>query len=319
MYSSFIRLLTLAGFFASIYLIVVRFALPATVGVSPSSLPTEQRWANPEIDATSTPTSSAAVPSKTKVVGNVNPTLPKPKNGVISTMSGFIMLPEEQRECFQVDGEFVDEVSSNIPNKQRRMAQRRKDPIVAKNGGRKEKVNLNSFKSKFLTLKKKVSALQLEVGANEDFILIVRNNLQDPLTALQSTTAGRYMCYGVGPIADNFYDTGIKFESDAMVKMANNYDYTQDLSVNCVAEKTTNGRNSKTVEKRKSNQVVDMSAAKKQKKRQIPTKVCTPGSFLDNLSVESSSGSDSDSSSNDNAVANEKINPGLHVENGRDV
>ena len=95
------------------------------------------------------------------------------------------------------------------------MAQRRKDPIFAKNEGRKVKVNLNSFKSKFLTLKKKVSALQLEVGAEEDFILIVRNNLQDPLTAHQSTTAGRYMVYGVGPIAENFnfysYQSSVSF------------------------------------------------------------------------------------------------------------
>ena len=146
------------------------------------------------------------------------------------------------------------------------MAQRRKDPIFAKNEGRKVKVNLNSFKSKFLTMKKKVSALQLEVGAEEDFILIVRNNLQDPLTAHQSTTAGRYMVYEVDPIAENFYTTGIKFESDEMVKMANNYDYAQDLSVNCVTEKTANGKNAKTAEKRKSNQVVDVRAAKKQKK-----------------------------------------------------
>ena len=36
---------------------------------------------------------------------------------------------------------------------------------MAKNEGRKEKVNLNTFNSKYLTLKKKVSALQLEVGA----------------------------------------------------------------------------------------------------------------------------------------------------------
>ena len=219
---------------------------------SPSSLPMEvpleQRLATPDIVTTSTPTSSIAVPSKKNVVLNVKQTLPKPKNGVISTMSGFIMLPEEH-----VAGNNVNEELEHIPNKQRRMAERRKDPIIAKNGGRKEKVNLNSFKSKFLTLKKKVSALQLEVGAKEDFILIVRNNLQDPSTSHQSSTAGRYMCYGVGPIAENFYTTGIKFESDEMVKMANNYDYAQDHSVNCVKEKTTQGRKDKTVVKRKQN------------------------------------------------------------------
>ena len=225
-------------------------------------------------------------------------------------MSGFIMLPEEQVDC-----DTVNEESDNIPNKQRRMAQRRKDPIVAKNEGRKVKVNLNSFKSKFLTMKKKVSALQLEVGAEEDFILIVRNNLQDPLTAHQSTTAGKYMVYGVGPVADKFYTTGIKFESDEMVKMANNYDYAQDHSVNCVKEKTTQGRKDQTVVKRKQNLVVDVEvrAAKRQKKLQIPTKVCTPGSFFDDLSVENSSGSDSDSNNDDIS------NSGHPVEKSHDV
>ena len=85
---------------------------------------------------------------------------------MINTLSGFIMLPEEQRECFESGGDDVIEESEPNPTKQRRMAERRKDPIVAKNEGRKAKVNLNSFKSK---LKKKVSTLQ--VGAKEDFIL----------------------------------------------------------------------------------------------------------------------------------------------------
>ena len=117
--------------------------------------------------------STAAVPCKKNVVGNVTPTLPKPRNGVINTLSGFIMLPEEERECFESGGDDVIEESEQNPTKQRRMAERRKDPIVAKNEGRKAKVNLNSFKSKYLTLKKKVNALQLEVGAKEDFILLV--------------------------------------------------------------------------------------------------------------------------------------------------
>ena len=39
------------------------------------------------------------------------------------------------------------------------------------------------------------------------------------------------MCYGVGPIAEDFYTTGIKFEETEMIKMLNNYDYAQDLSV----------------------------------------------------------------------------------------
>ena len=227
----------------NVYLFVVRYPVPVTKGTSPSSPPSEERSTSKTGAA-----STAAVPCKKNVVGNVTPTLPKPRNGVINTLSGFIMLPEEERECFESGGDDVIEESEPNPTKQRRMAERRKDPIVAKNEGRKAKVNLNSFKSKYLTLKKKVSALQLEVGAKEDFILLVRNNLQDPSTAHQSSTAGKYMCYGVGPIAENFYTTGIKFENTEMIKMLNNYDYTQDLSV---TEKTANERNNPTPKKKK--------------------------------------------------------------------
>ena len=173
----------------NVYLFVVRYPVPVTKGTSPSSPPSEER----STSKTGAASTAAAVPCKKNVVGNVTPTLPKPRNGVINTLSGFIMLPEEQRECFESGGDDVIEESEPNPTKQRRMAERRKYPIVAKNEGRKAKVNLNSFKSKYLTLKKKVSALQLEVGAKEDFILLVRNNLQDPSTAHQSSTAGKYM------------------------------------------------------------------------------------------------------------------------------
>ena len=84
-----------------------------------------------------------------------------------------------------------------------------------------------------------MSALQLEVGASEDFLLIVRNNLQVPSASQQCFTAGKYMVFGVGPIADQFYSTGINFETTKMVKMANNYGYELDLSgVHVVADQS---------------------------------------------------------------------------------
>lgn len=149
----------------NIYLFVVRY--PVTEGNSPCSMLIEER------PTFKTGAAFTAVPIKKNLVGNVTPTLPKPRNGVINTLSGFIMLQEEDGEHFESGGDNVAEESNLEPNhtKQRRMAERRKDPIIAKNEGR----NLNSFKSKYRTLKKKVSALQLEVGAKEDYIYIQVN------------------------------------------------------------------------------------------------------------------------------------------------
>ena len=152
--------------------------------------------------------------------------VPRPKNGIINTTAGFIMLPESS------DNGVSEETIETVPKKQRRMAERRKAPIVAKHETRNRKINLTSFKQKYLTLKRKVSALHLEVGASEDFLLIVRNNLQEPSASQQCITAGKYMVFGVGPIAEQFYSSGINFETTTMVKMANNYDYELDHSSN---------------------------------------------------------------------------------------
>ena len=128
------------------------------------------------------------------------------------------MLPEES------DHVNVDRTQT-LPKTQKRMAQRRLEPIIAKHEKRTRKTNLNSFKEKYLNLKKKLSALQIEVGASEDFLLIVKNNLQVPSATQQSLTAGKYMIFGAGAIADQFFSTGIDFDTSHMVKMANNHNY----------------------------------------------------------------------------------------------
>ena len=40
----------------------------------------------------------------------------------------------------------------------------------------------------------------MEVGTEPDFILIVKNNLQENNVNISATTAGKYMVYGEGPL-----------------------------------------------------------------------------------------------------------------------
>ena len=228
----------------------------------------------------------------------VSQSLPKPKHGVIETSTGFFRLEEEDNGDNEEEDMVTEDLERPKNPKQRRMAERRRDPILAKHEIRKANVNLNSFKQKYLTLKKKVSALQLEVGGEEDFPLIVKNNLQTPSRNQQSLTAGKYMIYGKGSLSDQFHTTGIKFASEKMVKMENNYDYTLDNSVNPTNDEGK-GRDEHCRKKRKQNTLVHAQACKirKQSNNQIPKKVSTPGTFLGNLSVHSSSSSEAD---NDN-------------------
>ena len=98
--------------------------------------------------------------------------------------------PETNEQDASVNQNGLGEAMGRF-SRQRRMAERLKDPIVVKTQNRKQKTNLNAFKSKFLTLKKKVSALQMEMGTEPDFLLLVKNNMQDPSVAKPSKMAGK--------------------------------------------------------------------------------------------------------------------------------
>ena len=78
-----------------------------------------------------------------------------PNNNRIYTNTGFMLIEERDPET----NENVDSPSSQNDfgdlmakiTKQRRIVERLKDPIVVKTQNRKQKTNLNAFKSKFLT------------------------------------------------------------------------------------------------------------------------------------------------------------------------
>ena len=81
----------------------------------------------------------------------------------------------------------------------------------------------------------KESQCPSKVGTEPDFLLLVKNNLQDPTVAKPSKMAGKYMCYGNGEISDLFFKSGIKYNASEMYRLANNYDYKEE-SVSEVTE-----------------------------------------------------------------------------------
>ena len=63
--------------------------------------------------------------------------------------------------------------------KKKTLSERLKEPIKVKKDNRSSQTNINSFRNQFLTMKKKASRLQREVGSEPDFVLIMKNNLQE--------------------------------------------------------------------------------------------------------------------------------------------
>ena len=78
-------------------------------------------------------------------------------------------------------------------------------------------------------LKKKVANLQKQHGAEPEYILIVKNNLQDPGAKNPSVTAGKFMVYAEGSLLSEFMSKGIIFDSRFVI-MANEYNMdTKDV------------------------------------------------------------------------------------------
>ena len=208
-----------------------RYSVPPTCPPSPPPTASARTTSSSESTSPSSARRSVSPPLKRKRSNVMASNVVLPKNNRIHTNTGFMLLEERNPETNEKEvspsqndlGEALVRFS-----RQRRMAERLKDPIVVKTQNRKQKTNLNAFKSKFLTLKKKVSALQMEVGTEPDFLLLVKNNLQDPSVAKPSKMAGKYMCYGSGEISELFFKSGIKYNASEMYKLANNFDYAEE-------------------------------------------------------------------------------------------
>ena len=146
-----------------------RYSIPPTCPPSPPPTPT----ARTSPARTSSARTSASPSPKRKRTNFIASSEVLPKNNRIQTNTGFMLIEDRDPET----KENIDSLSQNYLGealgrfgKQRRMAKRLKDRIVVKTQNRKQKTNFNDFKSKFLTLKKRVSALQMEVGTEPDFL-----------------------------------------------------------------------------------------------------------------------------------------------------
>ena len=149
-----------------------------------------------------------------------------PVKGVIKSKVGFMKVAGEDDEVKEVEEE----------PKTKKRSEKKKSPkeylrqiIKSKVGNRCSKANVNSFKTKYLTLKKKVSALQLEVGVKSNFLLMIKNNLQDRNNKNAAPTAGKYMVFAEGDIKEQLFGDGIKYNDNDMYVMANNFDYTEEI------------------------------------------------------------------------------------------
>ena len=78
-----------------------------------------------------------------------------------------------------------------------------------------------------MTLKKKVSRMQIEADAEPNFLIIMLNNVQDPNASNPSQSAGKYLTNGEGAIKEAFLSEGLQLD-ESYYLLANNKNFSFD-------------------------------------------------------------------------------------------
>ena len=137
--------------------------------------------------------------------------------GRIHTKTGFMMVhaPATENENCSLS---VGESEKGKPKKRKSHAETLSKKVTVKSISKK--ANLESFRNKFATIKKKLDDPQVEHGGSADYLLVVKNNIQVPNTP-NAKTAGKNMVMTKGPIRDQYIHKGVKFVKDNCYMMAN--------------------------------------------------------------------------------------------------
>ena len=94
--------------------------------------------------------------------------------------------------------------------------------------------------------------MQREVGTEPDYVILIKNNLQDPTTSNPSASAGKYFVFGEGPIKEKLVEREVKFDQKQMFLMANNHNFEEEKvkNVSLEEEKTKKTKTTKKTKNR---------------------------------------------------------------------
>ena len=163
-----------------------------------------------------------------------NDPVPQPNKQPVKKWVGFIRIEADDSDAADPGTAAATDALEIEPRKKSKLtaAQYLSKPVKCKVENRSTKANLNSMRTKFLTVKKKVVSIPEECGVEQDFMLIMKNNLQKSGISNPSPTAGKYMLYTRGSIREQFLGEGVKFNPMTMFMMANDSNYEEEKLAN---------------------------------------------------------------------------------------
>ena len=145
------------------------------------------------------------------------------EHGILYNSIGFMMTNNTDEEAHPGADEQVNTNTDSSVKKRKTKSEYLKEEREIKPASKSKKDVTRSFEDQFLTLKKNISNLQKVHGVEAEFVLILKNNLQNAGGKNVSTTAGRYMVVCEGNMKQLLFSSGIKFD-EGFVLMDNDYD-----------------------------------------------------------------------------------------------
>jgi hypothetical protein len=99
-----------------------------------------------------------------------------------------------------------------------------------------KKAMQNSWKNKLLIAKKKVATLQEEHSGQPDFVIMIKNNVQEAGVTNASSTAGKYLVMAEGPLREKLLGPVVQFVKEDSYMFANSWNMDKEVMKNSSEE-----------------------------------------------------------------------------------
>ena len=126
-----------------------------------------------------------------------------------------------------------EETTNTKPKSRKTLKESRAEKPKVKSEDTISKVDKKTFKEAFNTDKTRLDKRQLKLGKPQNFLLLVEDNIGSAVC-----TSGKYMAYGRGKLAEDFFGGGIKYDKDNFYVHKNSHNFEEDKTLKETVKET---------------------------------------------------------------------------------
>ena len=140
---------------------------------------------------------------------------------------------EEDMNVDEHESGTIEQVENASPERRKRKRKTPKEsrlaePKILVDGEKCSKSNRKNFKESFNTDKSRLEKRQPKFKREQNFLLIVQDNIHETGHEQSAKTAGKNMVFGRGPLKQQFIEGGLKYNDDEFYMHKNSYNFTRE-------------------------------------------------------------------------------------------